>query len=87
MRSQVPISTQQILRDIYMPGATGVCLAIKAAPEKAFEFTYVGRAVAIVTDGSAVTQLVQMAQAGHHLIDGKAEINLAAELVDALSSV
>jgi len=54
MRSRVAISTQQILRDIYMPGATGVCLAIRAAPERVFDFTYIGRAVAIVTDGSAV---------------------------------
>ena len=57
MRSRVSISTQQILRDIYTPGVARVCLAIRAAPEKVFDFTYLGRAVAIVTDGSAILGL------------------------------
>lgn len=37
MRSRVAISTHQILRDIYTPGVARVCLAIRAAPEKAFD--------------------------------------------------
>ncbi len=57
MRSRVTIATQQILRDISTPGVARVCLAIKAAPEKVFDFTYLGRAVAIVTDGSSVAGL------------------------------
>ena len=49
MRSRVSISSQQILRDIYTPGTARVCLAIRAAPENAFDFTYLGRTVGIVT--------------------------------------
>ena len=37
MRSRVTISSQQILRDIYTPGTARACLAIRAAPEKAFD--------------------------------------------------
>jgi len=54
VRSRVAISSQQILRDIYGPGVARVCLAIEKDPDKALEYTYVGRAVAVVTDGSAV---------------------------------
>ena len=57
MRSRVSISTQQILRDISIPGAARVCLAIRAEPEKVLDFTYLGRAVAIVTDGSSTAGL------------------------------
>src|SRR6185437_10936234 len=42
MRSRIAISTQQILRDISTPGVARVCLAIRAEPEKVFDFTYVG---------------------------------------------
>src|SRR5215469_7218398 len=51
MHSRVAITTQQILRDISTPGVARVCLAIRAEPEKVFDFTYVGRAVAVITDG------------------------------------
>jgi malate dehydrogenase (oxaloacetate-decarboxylating) len=75
MRSRVAISTQQILRDIYTPGVARVCLAIRAAPEKAFDFTYLGRAVAIVTDGSAILGLGNIGpRAGLPLIEGKAAL-------------
>lgn len=75
MRSRVVISSQQILRDIYTPGAARVCLAIQAAPEKAFDFTYIGRAVAIVTDGSATAGLGNIGlRAGLPLLEGKAAL-------------
>ena len=52
-----------------------VCLAIRAAPEKAFDFTYLGRAVAIVTDGSAVLGLGNIGpRAGLPVIEGKAAL-------------
>lgn len=75
MRSRVAISTQQILRDIYTPGAARVCLAIRAAPEKVFDFTYLGRAVAIVTDGSAILGLGNIGpRAGLPVIEGKSAL-------------
>ena len=75
MRSRVAISTQQILRDIYLPQVAPTCLAIREAPEKAFDFTYIGRAVAIVTDGSAVPGLGNIGpRAGLPVIEGKAAL-------------
>ena len=75
MRSRVSIATQQILRDVYTPGVARVCLAIRAAPEKVFDFTYLGRAVAIVTDGSAILGLGNIGpRAGLPVIEGKAAL-------------
>jgi malate dehydrogenase (oxaloacetate-decarboxylating) len=75
MRSRVTISSQQILRDIYTPGTARVCLAIRAAPEKAFDFTYLGRAVGIVTDGSAIAALGHIGlRAGLPVLEGKAAL-------------
>jgi malate dehydrogenase (oxaloacetate-decarboxylating) len=75
MRSRVAISSQQILRDIYTPGTARVCLAIRAAPEKAFDFTYLGRAVGIMTDGSAIAALGSIGlRAGLPVLEGKAAL-------------
>jgi malate dehydrogenase (oxaloacetate-decarboxylating) len=75
MRSRVGVSSAQILRDIYKPGVTRVCLAIRQAPRKALELTYVGRAVAVVTDGSAVLDLGSIGpRAALPLIEGKAAL-------------
>ena len=75
MRSRVAISTQQILRDISTPGAARVCLAIRAEPEKVLDFTYLGRAVAIVTDGSSVASLGHIGlRAGLPVLEGKAAL-------------
>ena len=75
MHSRVAISTQQILRDIYTPGVARVCLAIHAAPEKVFDFTYLGRAVAIGTDGSAILGLGNIGpRAGLPVMEGKSAL-------------
>jgi malate dehydrogenase (oxaloacetate-decarboxylating) len=75
MRSRVAISSQQILRDIYIPGVARVCLALHATPEKAFDFTYLGRAVAIITDGSAILGLGNIGpRSGLPVIEGKAAL-------------
>jgi malate dehydrogenase (oxaloacetate-decarboxylating) len=75
MRSRVAISTHQILRDIYTPGVARVCLAIRTTPEKVFDFTYVGRAVAIVTDGSAILGLGNIGpRAGLPVMEGKSAL-------------
>jgi len=50
-----------------------VCLAIRAAPDRVFELTYVGRSVAIVTDGSAILGLGNIGpRPGLPVIEGKA---------------
>jgi len=75
MHSRVAISTQQILRDIYTPGVARVCLAIQAAPAKVFDYTYLGRAVAIVTDGSAILGLGNIGpRAGLPVMEGKSAL-------------
>ena len=74
-RSRVAISTQQILRDISIPGAARVCLAIRAEPEKVLDFTYLGRAVALVTDGSSTAGLGNIGlRAGLPALEGNAAI-------------
>jgi malate dehydrogenase (oxaloacetate-decarboxylating) len=75
MHSRMPISSQQILRDIYTPGVARVCLAIQKNPEKAFDYTYLGRAVAVITDGSAILGLGNIgARAGLPVIEGKSAL-------------
>jgi len=80
MRSRIPISTQQILRDIYTPGVARVCLAIQKEPPRVFEYTWLSRCVAIITDGSAILGLGNIGpRPGLPVIEGKAA--LFAELV------
>jgi malate dehydrogenase (oxaloacetate-decarboxylating) len=75
MHSRMPISSQQILRDIYTPGVARVCLAIQKNPEKVFDYTYVSRAVAVITDGSAILGLGNIgARPGLPVIEGKAAL-------------
>ncbi len=51
--ASLPINTLQVLRDVYTPGVARVCLAIKADPAAAHEFTNLDNTVAIVTNGTA----------------------------------
>ena len=75
VRSRIPISSQQILRDIYTPGVARVCLAIQKNPEKAPEYTWLSRCVAIITDGSAILGLGNIgARPGLPVIEGKAAL-------------
>jgi malate dehydrogenase (oxaloacetate-decarboxylating) len=75
MHSRMPISSQQILRDLYTPGVARVCLAIQKNPEKVFDYTYVSRAVAVITDGSAILGLGNIgARPGLPVIEGKAAL-------------
>lgn len=75
MRSRVAISTQQILRDIFLPGVARVCLAIQKDPAKAFEYTYVSRAVAVVSDGSSIAGVGHVgARASLPVIEGRAAL-------------
>jgi malate dehydrogenase (oxaloacetate-decarboxylating) len=73
--ASLPINTLQVLRDIYTPGVARVCLAIKADPQAAREFTNLDSTVAIVTNGTAVLGLGNIgALAGLPVMEGKAAL-------------
>lgn len=73
--SVLPITTQQILRDIYTPGVARVCLAIHRDPSLAWEYTTLGNSVAVVTNGTAVLGLGNIgALAGLPVMEGKAAL-------------
>ena len=78
--STMPITTRQILRDLYTPGVARVCLAIQKDPRAAYEYTALGNTVAIITNGTAILGLGNIgALAGLPVMEGKAA--LFAELV------
>ena len=73
--SAIPITTQQVLRDIYTPGVARVCLAIQREPALAWDYTSLGNSVAIVTNGTAVLGLGNIgALAGLPVMEGKAAL-------------
>jgi malate dehydrogenase (oxaloacetate-decarboxylating) len=75
MQSAIPITTQQVLRDIYTPGVARVCLAIRKDPAQAFDYTSIGNTVAVVTNGTAVLGLGNIgALAGLPVMEGKAAL-------------
>jgi malate dehydrogenase (oxaloacetate-decarboxylating) len=51
MQSTVPLEKIGDLRKVYTPGVAEVCQEIHAHPEKVWEYTALGRSVAIVTNG------------------------------------
>ncbi|MBS0394520.1 MAG: NADP-dependent malic enzyme [Proteobacteria bacterium] len=73
--ASLPINTQQVLRDIYTPGVARVCLAIKEHPEVAWDYTSLGRTVAVITNGTAVLGLGDIGPlAGLPVMEGKAAL-------------
>ena len=55
--SSVPMSSPQLLRDLYTPGVARVCLAIQNKPHLVRELTNINNTVAIVSNGTAVLGL------------------------------
>ena len=75
MSASLPINTQQVLRDIYTPGVARVCLAIKEKPDRAWDYTSLGRTVAVITNGTAVLGLGDIGPlAGLPVMEGKAAL-------------
>ncbi|MCB9733385.1 MAG: NADP-dependent malic enzyme [Deltaproteobacteria bacterium] len=75
IRSRQPIKTVERLRDVYTPGVARVCLAIQADPERARELTWISRAVAVVTNGTAILGLGHIGPlAGLPVMEGKAAL-------------
>ncbi len=75
MHSALPITTTQILRDVYTPGVARVCLAIRDDPAKANLYTNLPNTVAVVTNGTAVLGLGDIGPlAGLPVMEGKAAL-------------
>jgi malate dehydrogenase (oxaloacetate-decarboxylating) len=71
--STVPLSTREDLSLAYTPGVAEVCRAIAADESLVDTFTWVGHAVAVVTDGSAVLGLGNIGpRAAMPVMEGKA---------------
>jgi malate dehydrogenase (oxaloacetate-decarboxylating) len=75
MSASLPINTNQVLRDIYTPGVARVCLAIRDAPACAYDYTSLGRTVAVITNGTAILGLGNIGPlAGLPVMEGKAAL-------------
>src|SRR5579884_2098473 len=71
--SRVPLRDRDDLSLAYTPGVARVCSAIAEDPELADEYTWRGRTVAVVTDGSAVLGLGDIGpKAALPVMEGKA---------------
>jgi malate dehydrogenase (oxaloacetate-decarboxylating) len=71
----LPISSQQVLRDVYTPGVARVCLEIRDHPDSAWEYTSLGSTVAIITNGTAILGLGDIGPlAGLPVMEGKAAL-------------
>jgi malate dehydrogenase (oxaloacetate-decarboxylating) len=75
MQASLPITSTQILRDVYTPGVARVCLAIREDPAKAGLYTNLPNTVAVVTNGTAVLGLGDIGPlAGLPVMEGKAAL-------------
>ena len=73
--SKIPLKTREDLSLAYTPGVAFACQEIAANKEKVYEYTFKGRFVAIVTDGSAVLGLGNIgAEASLPVMEGKAQL-------------
>ncbi|GGK17495.1 malate dehydrogenase [Pilimelia terevasa] len=71
--STVPLTSREDLARAYTPGVARVCQAIAADPDLADVYTWAGRSVAVVTDGSAVLGLGDIGpRAALPVMEGKA---------------
>ncbi|MDI1459776.1 NADP-dependent malic enzyme [Catellatospora sp. KI3] len=71
--STVPLATREDLSLAYTPGVALVCEAIAQNPALAYDYTWVGHTVAVVTDGSAVLGLGNIGpKAALPVMEGKA---------------
>lgn len=57
VRSRISIRTGKMMRLVYTPGVAEVCRHLKNRPEDQSKYTWVGRTVAVVTNGTSVLSL------------------------------
>jgi malate dehydrogenase (oxaloacetate-decarboxylating) len=69
----VPLESRDDLSLAYTPGVARICTAIEHEPELVYDYTCMGRTVAVVTDGTAVLGLGDIGpQAALPVMEGKA---------------
>lgn len=86
--SRVPLETREDLSTYYSPWVAQPCLEIAEDPEKAYDYTWKSRSVAVVSDGSAVLGLGNIwGLAGLPVMEGKAVLFKAFGDVDAIPLV
>jgi malate dehydrogenase (oxaloacetate-decarboxylating) len=75
VRSRLPLTDRQSLSIAYTPGVAEVCTAIAADPSLARTYTWRGRLVAVVSDGTAVLGLGNIGPAAAlPVMEGKAAL-------------
>ncbi|HEX2102062.1 MAG TPA: malic enzyme-like NAD(P)-binding protein [Solirubrobacteraceae bacterium] len=90
---RIAVNTLQDLRDIYTPGVARVCTAIQDDPRQALRYTWIGRTVAICTNGTRVLGLGDIGTlASMPVMEGKAifytaftDLNAVPILIDQAS--
>ena len=86
--SRVPLETREDLSTYYSPWVAQPCLEIAEDPEKAYDYTWKSRSIAVVSDGSAVLGLGNIGGlAGLPVMEGKAVLFKAFGDVDAIPLV
>lgn len=72
MKSKVPLENRQDLSVYYTPGVAEPCMQIYQDPAKAYDYTWKGNSVAVISDGSAVLGLGNIGWlAGLPVMEGK----------------
>lgn len=86
--SRVPLESREDLSTYYSPGVAQPCLEIAGDPNKAYDYTWKGRSIAVVSDGSAVLGLGNIGGlASLPVMEGKAVLFKAFGNIDAIPIV
>ncbi len=71
--NKIPVNSYDDLKLLYSPGVAAPCLEIQKDPELAYDYTWKGNTIAVISDGSAVLWLGNIgALASLPVMEGKA---------------